>query len=122
MAAWLEGFKRKLFCNIFIRLIIEVYLDIIVAAGVRLIMHEMENRFEIGMTIFAAFMILFAAAFLITTLLLIVHNKKRLQDEDFKVKYGELIESLDTNVDLAAYYWIFFMVHRITQCAITVFL
>jgi len=98
----------------FIRLIIEVYVDIIVAAGVRLIKHDLDNRYEIAMTALAAFMALFALIFFAVILVLINRNKSRLEDEEFQAKYGELIESVDINADSAAYYWVFFLMQRIT--------
>jgi hypothetical protein len=53
---------------------------------------------------------------------ILYRNRANYEDETFLQKYGELLKDLNTNTFAASFYYVFFLLQRILQCCIIVFL
>ena len=59
---------------------------------------------------------------LVLLTVLLYRNRADYKNKTFLQKYGELVKDLNTNTFAASFYYVFFLLQRILQCCIVVFL
>ena len=83
---------------------------------------EYDTAYEKLFTILAVVFLVIAISLPLAFAILIWKNRKDPENEDFEEKFGELYEGIDPNRLGAAFYWNLFVLQRMLQCAICVFL
>lgn len=83
---------------------------------------EFGTRYEKGFTIFALVLLSLSLFVLIGFSIIIYHNRDNYENEEFLEKYGELLADVHPHSKGAAFFWVAFMLQRMAQCVIIVFL
>ncbi len=113
---------KGLFWNGWIRLIVEVFADIVLAGFVRITTFEFGTSYEKGLTIFSVFMLVACLFLIIAFSVILYNNSVDYENEEFLEKYGELLADVRPHSTGAAFFWIYFMLQRVTQNSIVIFL
>ena len=115
------GWKQGFFWNGWIRLIVEIFADLVIAGFVRVTTFEFGTTYEKGLTVLSVIMLTVCFGLLITFSGILYKNRHDYENEEFQAKYGELLADVNPHSTGAAFFWIAFMLQRITQNAIVVF-
>ena len=115
------GWKQGFFWNGWIRLIVEIFADLVIAGFVRVTTFEFGTTYEKGLTVLAVIILIVCFGLLITFSVILYKNRHDYENEEFQAKYGELLADVNPHSTGAAFFWIAFMLQRITQNAIVVF-
>jgi hypothetical protein len=100
---------KGLFWNGWIRLIIEVFADIVLAGFVRITTFEFGTSYEKGLTIFSVLMLVACFFHIIAFSFILYKNRVDYENEEFLEKYGELLADVRPHSTGAAFFWIYFM-------------
>ena len=94
----------------------------LVASFIRLTTFEFGTRYEKGFTVFAIFLLIISCIMLIGSSICIYKNQQNYEDEQFQQKYGEILADINPHSIGAAFFWVAFMLQRVLQVAIVIFL
>ena len=113
---------KKGFLTLWIRLFVEIFADMVIAGCIRMKTFELGTTYEKGLTIFSVIMLIFCLGLLIAFSVILYKNRDDYENKEFQEKYGELLADVNPHSAGAAFFWIAFMLQRIVQIVIVVFL
>jgi hypothetical protein len=94
----------------------------LIASFIRLTTFEFETRYEKGFTVFAILLLALSFITLIGSCICIYKNRTNYEDEEFQQKYGEILADVNPHSMGAAFFWVAFLLQRVMQVAIVIFL
>ena len=94
----------------------------LIASFIRLTTFEFGTIYEKGFTIFALLLLVLLIITLIWSSICIYKGRNNYEDEDFQQNYGEILADVHPHSVGAAFFWVAFMLQRVLQVAIVIFL
>ena len=117
----LNMISRKIYWSLYIRFILESFLELCIASLLRFHNIVFDSSSAIFHSITSISFLTFLMLFMGGTCVFVIKNFGRLGAPEFKRKYGELNLGLKTKDKMAVLYPFFFMMRRAVYAAILVF-
>lgn len=91
--------NRELYWNPLLRLVIEMYFELLIICGIRMKIGSNLNAYETSLTVFSWISGAALLAFAGVVLWLVLRFREKMDDDEIEEKYGTLFEDLDLSKD-----------------------
>ena len=108
-----EWLNKKLFFNLFLRTIMEGYLNFCITSFISMNKLSYSNTGDILDSLFAIILLTIVGVFPIFTVAFLYFHKKKLRNENFKVRFDSLYDNVVVEKDNALLFSTFFITRRL---------
>ena len=107
--------------NTYIRFVLEAYLELQICSMLRFMNFSFEKGDQIFFSVFVILILMATWGLMVFAAVFAMRKLTKLQEPDFKKKFGDLYLGLKTNSRVALFSPVLFMLRRIAYAAILVF-